>query len=285
MLQGMTGYGTDTTELGSRKWVWELRSLNCRYWECHCFLPEPLGALEPDIRRRIQGRCWRGKIEVRLRYLDVTRQTGPWSDPQGEQCLLAIKNWSLAHQIQIHLDPIAYLNWLEQRPLDLDFAVISDGIWDSFERALAQLCQMREQEGAMIRQYLWERLEKLQQQTDVLERELPRLRELESERLLQRYQDWQVDPERTGEALASWSAKVDVGEELSRLKHHIDQGFTRLKPVSPQAVGRPMDFLIQEIQREVHTLSSKLGFTALSAHLLEMKILVDQLKEQVQNVA
>ena len=288
MIHSMTAYASrsEAGELGQL--TWELRSVNQRYLDVSLRLPEEFRALEPQIRERVKQRFSRGKIEIGLRYVP---------DPRSEAAGMVL-NETLAktllekfHRLQslsktsVQPDLVQLLSWpgvvSEQRP---DFDRERERALELLSGCIDDLAAARATEGEAIAAMIRSRLDGIEEQVARVREHLPAVREALqarfSERLAQLDQD--VDPGRMEQEIALQLTKLDVDEELDRLETHVAEIRRVLDLDEP--VGRRLDFLMQELNREANTLGSKSVAAETSGVAVELKVLIEQMREQIQNV-
>lgn len=264
----------------------ELRSVNQRYLDCHFKLPDTLRSLEPQLREAIAGSLKRGKIDCQIRLLGDAGTQGLSLDPQRLDQLAA-----LVAQVDAALpglprpDPLTVLGFpgiCDGRSLDEDS--LQRATLEAFRRALATLVESRAREGAQLAGFLDQRLDALSAIVTAVRRELPQLRERQQERLRRRLEELgvELDQARLEQELVYLAQKSDVDEELDRLEAHISEARRILERGGP--CGRRLDFLMQEFNREANTLSSKATASSTTQNAVELKVLIEQMREQVQNV-
>lgn len=285
MRQSMTAFARATEETARWRISVEMKSVNHRFLEINVKMGDTLRHLEGTIRERLQAAVARGKVEIWLfvetlgdnnaQRLDAAalaswRDKLAAADPQGT---LGQPSWC---------DVLALPGVLvkEYNSEDaLDAAVLR-----LFDTALADFLAMREREGAAITVVLRERLEQMSAVLDRVVAELPQLQEKTAASLQERLRalQYEADPAVAGQALSQILAKMDIQEELDRLRFHIEEARKTLQ--QDGAIGRRLDFLMQEFNREANTLGSKAGDNAQSQASVELKVLIEQMREQVQNL-
>jgi uncharacterized protein (TIGR00255 family) len=291
LLASMTGYGRGEARGARIAVVAEARSVNHRFFETSLKLPRGLTSHEPDLRRLVQGRVARGRVDV-----TVTVRRTPAAQP-GIKTDVALglayvrgarqlgESAGLASELSVgdllRLPGVVTAEDSEED--DGEGAVL---LKSAASEALDELCRMRQTEGAALARDLGTHLEALALWVRGVERLLPAALERIQTRLRDRVQailgETPVDPGRLAQEVATWAARSDVAEELARLGSHLAQ-FRGLL-VGGGAVGRPLDFLAQELHREVNTIASKADDAELVARVLEARTLVERIREQVQNV-
>lgn len=287
MIHSMTGFARTEQQADWGRLVWELRAVNHRYLDVQFRLPEEFRGLEPKLRRAAQQAVSRGKFEARLKFESNPGAATPPSIDEVRLCGLAE---AIAHVSETTVvtppDALAVLAWpgvLQETAPQLKPAV--DAAETLFETALAEFNQSREREGARLLEFLTSRIESMQALLPPLRERAPQMNQLWLERLRKRCADLgvDVDPSRLAQEAVIAGQRLDVEEELSRLEAHLAEVREVLQ--RDEAVGRRLDFLMQELNREANTLSSKSQDEAMTNYAVDMKVLIEQLREQVQNVA
>ena len=250
-------------------------------------LPEDFRVLEADIRAAVAPAISRGKVEVSLRYsreaaTATTLNIDHARLDEVQQALDAVGAQLGASAVP---DPLRILQFPGVvRAEQPDFTVLIDLARDGLDGLLKDFNATREREGERLGVFLTERAEALQVAASAVRERYPQVRDSWLERLRVRCQELGVDvePARLAQELALAATRLDVEEELSRLEAHLAELRKVLK--RKEAVGRRLDFLMQELNREANTLSSKSQDAEMTRHGVDMKVLIEQMREQVQNV-
>jgi uncharacterized protein (TIGR00255 family) len=290
----MTGYGRAEAILGSRKYVVEIKSLNHRYLELSLRIPANLLSLEMEIKKKINEHLIRGKIDITIR-----RET--YSGIEGSRLLEVnlplVKNYyDLLIQLKdlfnlkedITLDMMAGLKdvFIPLETLEDEITVLWEGLAGVLSNAIAALIDMRQKEGEVLGQDLKARLYLINEHLDEIDARAPRIVLEYQKRLVERIRELMdgmvIDESRLSQEVAIMAEKSDITEEIVRFGSHIKQFLEMLK--SPEAMGRKVDFLIQEMNREVNTIGSKSNDAEVSCHVIEIKSELAKLREQVQNL-
>ena len=285
MRQSMTAFARATEETARWRISVEMKSVNHRFLEIQVKMGDTLRHLEGVIRERLQAAVARGKVEVWL-----------FVEALGESSSQRLDSAALAAWLQRlgTADPQGALGkpaWSDMLALPgvlvkehdsedaLDAAVLR-----LFDAALADFLAMREREGTAIAAVLGARLDSMSAVLDRVVAELPQLQEKTAASLQERLRalQYEADPAVAGQALSQILAKMDIQEELDRLRFHIEEARKTLQ--QDGAIGRRLDFLMQEFNREANTLGSKAGDNAQSQASVELKVLIEQMREQVQNL-
>ena len=287
MILSMTGFAVASRDLPTGSVQLELRAVNHRYLDLSIRLPDELRALEPALREKLGAKLSRGKVECRL----VFNRTAPEARSLALNAPLVTQLHALSREIT-QLSPGAtalstaeILRWpgvlAEPATAFEELAQVVDQLSNV---ALADLTATRAREGAKLASMIEERLAGM---SDLVARVGPRLPAITAayqEKLAARLRDaaLEADDERLRQELALFAAKTDVAEEISRLSAHIGEVRRVLK--AGGNAGKRLDFLMQELNREANTLASKSVDSELSQIALELKVLIEQMREQVQNL-
>jgi uncharacterized protein (TIGR00255 family) len=267
--------------------VWELRSVNHRFSEVSLRLPEELRSLESKIRETIAARVKRGKIDANLRY----QTTAPQDQPLEIDKDLAAK---LAHatrevdQLLYNAAPVSALEVLRWpgviKAPEQDLERLTADTLALLDEALTELLETRAREGDKLKAIVDARCNAIEAQVQAVEEKLPAVLQAMRSRLEERIGEIQaeLDPARMEQEIVILVNKADVDEELERLKAHVEEVRRVLKQDEP--VGRRLDFLMQELNREANTLGSKSVHTDTTAASVELKVLIEQMREQIQNI-
>jgi uncharacterized protein (TIGR00255 family) len=266
---------------------WELRSVNHRYLEVWLRLPDEMRALETTLRERIAARITRGKIEAGLRLvwnaapaaeaalnMDGARRVAAWCE-QLRPLLPGAPG----------ISPLELLRWpgvLSEPPRDLEG--VREQVLGALEAALDEFIATRRREGGKLAALLEQRCASLGALVNEVRVQRPAVMIRLRDKLLARIEELKVspDPQRLEQELVFHAQRLDVAEELDRLEAHL--GEARAILGKPEPAGRRLDFLMQEFNREANTLGSKSADTASTKASMEMKVLIDQMREQIQNI-
>jgi len=284
----MTAYARHAQTFDKQQLVWELRSVNHRYLDAHFRLPEQANELEPVIRKYLASRLARGRIDINLSIKASEEQaTGLNINPRQ------LTQW-LAWQQQV-LDkapgarPLSVMEILSDKAIfeknEQPDSVEPDSLIASFEPALQALLEQRAAEGARLQVVLEEKLEAIARITAQLNQNMPTYEQAHQanwQARVEKLSNEIIDPLRLNQELALLISKADVREELDRLASHVAEFSDAIN--SKEAVGRRLDFLLQEFNREANTLGSKSIHQDITNASVELKVLIDQLREQVQNI-
>jgi uncharacterized protein (TIGR00255 family) len=286
MASSMTAFAREQAHGEHGELTWEIRSVNHRYLETTVRLPEELRAIEPTVRERVGARLSRGKVECNLRYRaagDATVELA-LNHVLIEQLLSAAE--TMAHRLHSSHHPsiMDMLRWpgVVESPTR-DYGPVQQAALAQLDVALDTLIDTRRREGARMRELVAQRAVAMRQQVEIARRRMPVVIEALRERLRSRVAEVvEADPNRLEQELAIMAQRLDIDEEMDRLLTHLDEVDRVLQ--SDEAMGRRLDFLMQELNREANTLGSKSADSETTAASVEMKVLIEQMREQVQNI-
>lgn len=286
MIRSMTAYARREIkgEWGSA--AWELRSVNQRYLETYIRLPEQFRSLEPVIRERIRARLTRGKVECNLRFeLDPGAQSSMILNEKLAKQLVEAAKWVKMQSDEGEIDPIDVLRWpgvMSAQEQDLDS--ISTELMQALEGTLDDFIIARESEGTALKALIEQRLAGVSAEVIKVRAQMPNILQWQRERLVSKLEEAQVQLENTRleQELVLMAQRIDVAEELDRLEAHVKE--THNIMLKKEAVGRRLDFMMQEFNRESNTLASKSINAEVTTSAIELKVLIEQMREQIQNI-
>lgn len=287
MIQSMTAFSRAQSQ---GKWgsaVCELRSINHRYLEMVVRLPETLHEIEGGVREFIREHIKRGKIEFNLRYQpgDVTGTEITINTHLAEKLCRANETIAQFLKNPQPVNTMDILHWpgiLQIAEMDLE--TIEDEVMALLKTALEDLIAARGREGEELKQLFLQRLEGMKTEIARVRQRLPEILNIQRERLMKRFSDAKIemDSGRLEQEMVMFAQKTDVAEELDRIDAHISEVRRVLKQGG--VVGRRLDFLMQELNREANTLGAKSVDVDITRASVELKVLIEQVREQVQNV-
>jgi uncharacterized protein (TIGR00255 family) len=287
MIRSMTAFARQEADTDFGSLAWEIRSLNHRYLELGLRLPEELRAMEPAVRERVNARLGRGKVECSCRFRPATAGAAPVDIHEDNltRVLAACEAVNRRLPEAVPLNPLELLGWPGVvREETVDTGPLQQHALALLDKALDELLLSREREGEQIRTLLQQRCDDMSALVVRARTCLPEIRAGLREKLQARLADLDVDvdPGRFEQELVMQLQKIDVDEEMDRLESHIGEVRRVLDRKEP--VGRRLDFLMQELNREANTLGSKSVVTETSNISVELKVLIEQMREQVQNI-
>ena len=294
MLKSMTAFARVEENHTMGQFVWEIRSINHRYLEMNFRLPEDVRAAEFAMRKQLQDSLSRGKVDCSFKLRTTL-------DTQVEVTLNDKLVDSLLQQVQVlqnktsaqednglrvgAVNPLELLNWpgvAEQSQVDQSAMI--EIVKVSFQQAVEALIKNRQIEGARLRELIIKRLDELTRLVKDVRVRRPQVLQAVREKIMSRIEEMSIDVESTRieQELVFLAQKLDVEEELDRLDSHLAE----LNDVvnSQKPVGRRMDFLMQELNREANTLSSKSADISTTQASVAMKVCIEQMREQIQNI-
>jgi uncharacterized protein (TIGR00255 family) len=286
MIRSMTAFASAERATPWGTLACELRAVNHRFLELGIRAPEELRSLEPAVRERVSAKSQRGKMELGLRFRGEGATT---SDLKINQPLLA-RLAELAEDCQprfpgLHVEFTELLRFPGVvETADIDQAGLLQAALALVDDTIDEFCKAREREGAKLAAVMRERLDAIEAITTQIKQWLPEIRVALRARLDAKLGELKppLEPGRMEQELVLWLQKLDVDEELDRLASHVVEARRVLG--LREAVGRRLDFLMQEFNREANTLGSKSVDARTSAAAVELKVLIEQLREQVQNL-
>ncbi len=287
MIRSMTAYDRKERQGEWGKLVWELRSVNHRFLDVYPRLPEDLRFLEPAVRERLGRRLGRGKVECGLKFFPAAGAVPDievnW--PHAERVLTACAALAQRMSASAPLNPLEMLRVpgvLQETAPDLE--PVAEAALELLDEAVDGFVEAREREGAQLAQVVRDRAEKVGQLAEQVRTRRDIVNAQVREKLMARVAelDANVDPGRLEQELVIIAQRLDVDEELERLATHVAEVLRVLERREP--VGRRLDFLMQELNREANTLSSKSADAETTAAAVEMKVLIEQMREQIQNI-
>ena len=292
MINSMTAFARESGESGVGNLAVEIRTVNHRYLDCVFKLPEPLRGLEPAWRELVNKKLARGKLDCQVRW-QATEGTSSNIDVNQDK-LQALQ--AAIAQVEQTLgncstpDPLQVLAWpgvLEGGSADED--ALRSQATQLFETALESLREHRGREGEKLAGFIRERLQGVKEEVEKTRVLMPELLAQQRQKLEQRVAEigeqiegQTLDPQRLEQELVLLAQKSDVDEELDRLQAHVEEVERVLNKGGP--CGRRLDFLMQELNREANTLSSKSISSNSTQNAVELKVLIEQMREQIQNL-
>lgn len=286
MVSSMTAFSRQSQE---EKWgsiLWEIRTVNHRYLEISLRSPDALRDLEMAIRERIQKKLSRGKIEVTLKFFPGEEL--PFKFEVNKPLLQQLSN---AGQQVCEFFPEAKVNIMNVlgwkgvlQKVDMQMDQVGKAALSLLDKTLDDLITVRRREGEGLHKFIASRLKGIQQETEKVQQKIPEVLQAERSRIQERFEKvkLEMDSQRLEQEMVLWAQRADVAEELQRLGAHVEEVGRVLS--NGGVIGRRLDFLMQELNREANTLSSKSMDTSVTQSAVEMKVLIEQMREQVQNI-
>jgi uncharacterized protein (TIGR00255 family) len=282
----MTAFARHSIECQWGSAAWEIRSVNHRYLETGFRMPETVRDLETTLRELTRKHLQRGKVDCTLQ-LNIAKQSGDIAINQS----LAVQYIAASEQLArlmadpAKISPLDILRWpgVLSEP-EIDREELKNTLLRLFEETLDQLVEGRRREGEKLRELVEHRLDAIAVQLATVRSRLPELLAAQRQKLIDRLQEVsaQLDQNRLEQELVLLAQRADVDEELDRLDSHLGEIRRVLQRQEP--IGRRLDFLMQELNREANTLSSKSIATDTTNAAVELKVLIEQMREQIQNI-
>ncbi|TWX71409.1 YicC/YloC family endoribonuclease [Colwellia sp. C1TZA3] len=286
MIHSMTAFARHEIKGEWGNAVWEIRSVNQRFLETYFRLPEQFRSIEPVLRERFRKQLNRGKVECNLRFN---------ANPAAKNKVTL--NAELAAELMTHANTIASLaNNATVNPIEImrwpgvmeaeeaDMSTVQAEILAGFDQALKDFIVARTDEGENLKMLLEQRLEGIIEQADMVKGHMPEIIQWQRKRITDKFADANIELEssRVEQELVLLAQKMDVDEEIDRLFSHVKETRSILKKGGAQ--GRRLDFMMQEFNREANTLGSKSINADITNSAVELKVLIEQMREQIQNI-
>ena len=281
----MTAFAGSEGSFADFSYSIEIKTVNHRFLEVQVKLPEGMRSIENIIRQKFQQALYRGKVDI---WIGVKRLQA------GREVSLnpaIMKRWLLAFSDSGVMQSLGKPDWQTMLNLPgvlvesaVDQEELNQAILESLDTAIANLLEMREREGEQIKQVLLEQLEQIEQQMQTIDAAVPQIERQRREQLQEKIAALQmeINQDRLEQEIVFMLNKSDIREEIDRIRFHIQEARQSLNEQS--AIGRKMDFLMKEFNREANTLSAKAGDNLLSKAAVDLKVIIEQMREQVQNL-
>lgn len=287
MIRSMTAFAREQSQGDWGNLTCEMRSINHRYLEVNLYLSDILRVFEMPIREQIRNELKRGKIEVSLRYRPAGESNQAFSvnQPLVRELSKACEeiNSLLVNPAPVSIaDVMRFPGVLEAK--EADQAMLQKEVNDLVAKTIKELILAREREGGELNKLFLERLDGMQTEMEKVRERVPSLVKEATDRLHKRFSEARVDldPGRLEQEMVIFAHKVDIAEEIDRTNTHIAEVRRILKDGG--LAGRRLDFLMQELNREANTMGSKSTDSVITHAAVELKVLIEQVREQVQNV-
>ncbi len=287
MIYSMTGFAAATAELDAGSLALELRAVNHRYLDLQLRIPDELRMLESTLRESIAAQLTRGKVECRISF--AARQSGQNPAQLNHALLRQLAQWSgevrtalpEARSLSV-ADVLRWAGVLESATLPAD--TLRATVLELLQQVLRDFAAAREREGGKLKEFLLQRVAQIESLCTVISPRIPAAIAAYEEKLAARLRAALQgnDNDRLHQEISLFASKIDVDEELSRLQTHLAE----MRRVLEQGgtAGKRLDFLMQELHREANTLGSKSVDAEVSRASMEMKLLIEQMREQIQNI-
>lgn len=283
----MTAFARQPIEKDWGNGAWEIRSVNSRFLETNFRLPESLRYLEFKLREKLRKKLNRGKLDCTLR-LDLNQDAADDLSINTDLAQTLLNSHQSLQElagVEQQPDLTRLLHWPGMiKKTEIDSEQMEKELLAGLDDAIEQLIVMRGREGVSIAEMIQQRVDTIGEQVGYVREEMPAISKWQKDKLLNRFEEAQIelDETRVEQELVMVAQKIDVDEELDRLDVHIAEVARLLKKGG--VVGRRLDFLMQELNREANTLGSKSISAKTTAASVELKVLIEQMREQIQNI-
>jgi uncharacterized protein (TIGR00255 family) len=294
MLKSMTAYGraVKTSSLG--RFVVEIQSLNRKYLEIQSFLPKEFASFDAEIRKQLTASVFRGQVTVRL-SASFERESPVKITPNLALARQMKQGWeTLCRELQMELDSTSLMRFLSQEEevflFEREFGHEEDYkavIKEAIAEALIQMEGMKKKEGAALQEDIENRLAKLKAWIEDIEKRVSGSSERYRQKLLARLNEvfaGNIEDDRILKEIAIYAERIDVSEEITRFHSHLKQFQGFLASTSEAACGKTLEFLLQELQREINTIGNKASDSEVTPKVVEVKGELEKIREQIQNI-
>lgn len=290
-MKSMTGYGKGQFYENDRKYIAEIKSVNSKYLDVNIKLPNVLCVFEEDIRKNIAGTISRGKVEVSVvleNYSDLGKQIY-FDEKFLESFLSEVSNISKKYNIKNDVkmsDVIALSGIVETKTNEESEQVLKQELMKAVNDAINNFLQMRQQEGQQIKDDIIRKIETLQANVEMIEKISYNIVDEYKNKIESRLQKYihekDIDKTRLLTEIVIFADKMTIDEEIIRLKSHINQFKKEVNNVG--AIGKKLDFIVQEMNRETNTIGSKTNNLEISNLVIDNKGILENIREQIQNI-
>ncbi len=287
MVKSMTAYARGEQKSASGTLTIELRSVNHRFLEMSIKMPEELRSLEMKLRERIKEKLKRGKLDLLMRLHIQQAEDKPvaFNHELAEQIAKTLHDIDKLIYNAAPVNAVDILNWpgvMDSQTIEQD--AIKEDLLLLLDKVLETLLEGKNREGNALEQMITLRVNEMRKIIGMLRKQMPELLQLQRKRLEEKLQILKsdMDNDRLEQEMVYMAQKADVAEELDRLDTHLDEISRTMG--SNDAMGRRLDFLMQELNREANTLGSKSIAAIMTQASVDMKVLIEQMREQIQNI-
>ncbi|MCN4144493.1 MAG: YicC family protein [Thiohalomonas sp.] len=287
MVKSMTAYARREEKSPFGTMTIELRSVNHRFLEMNIKMPEELRTLEIKLRERIKEKLKRGKLDLvmRLHLQQTDNKSIAFNHDLAEQIAKTLHDIDKLIYNAAPVNAIDILNWpgvMDRQNIELD--EIKESLFLLLDKTLEELLDAKKREGNALEQMITQRVSEMRKLVSMIRKQMPELLQHQRTRLEEKLQTLkaEMDNDRLEQEMVYIAQKADVAEELDRLETHLDEINRTMD--SDEAIGRRLDFLMQELNREANTLGSKSIAKLMTQASVDMKVLIEQMREQIQNI-
>ena len=286
MIYSMTAFSRIEIKGDWGNAVWEIRSVNQRFLETYFRLPEQFRGIEPVLRERFRKQLNRGKVECNLRFnANPAAKSELALNEKLALQLIQHANWVNDQTLNSQVNPLEVMRWPGvMEAAESDMSAIQSELLAAFDTALTDFIAARASEGENLKVMIEQRLDAISAEADKVQAFMPEVIEWQRNRIIDKFTDAKIDLDsgRVEQELVLLAQKMDVAEELDRLNSHVSETKKILQKGGAQ--GRRLDFMMQEFNREANTLGSKSINTDITASAVELKVLIEQMREQIANI-
>ncbi|MFZ8943812.1 MAG: YicC/YloC family endoribonuclease [Methylophilaceae bacterium] len=283
----MTGFSFQEIKLKEGKLTIEIRTLNSRFFELQLRLGEELREFEPKIREMIASKIIRGKVDCRIFYKtseESNQVEQPINIEKLKKLLKKIDTVNGVLKSSLEIDPLRVFEILSSQPNQINTAFLKTDLFRFLNKGIDMICVDREREGKKIRAVILSNVKAIKKIVTQAKKVMPRLINKNMRTITSRLKENLIDAndERIKQELLFFIQKSDINEEIDRLESHIEE-ITRLLSLKTP-IGKKMDFLMQEFNREANTIGSKAAGIEISNMSINLKVCIEQIREQTQNI-
>ncbi len=287
MISSMTGFSFQEIKLKEGKLTIEIRTLNSRFFELQLRLGEELREFEPKIREMIASKIIRGKVDCRIFYKtseESNQVEQPINIEKLKKLLKKIDTVNGVLKSSLEIDPLRVFEILTSQPDQINTAFLKTDLFRFLNKGIDMICVDREREGKKIRAVILSNVKAIKKIVTQAKKVMPRLINKNMRTITSRLKENLIDAndERIKQELLFFIQKSDINEEIDRLESHIEE-ITRLLSLKTP-IGKKMDFLMQEFNREANTIGSKAAGIEISNMSINLKVCIEQIREQTQNI-
>ncbi len=286
MIHSMTAFARHEIKGDWGNAVWEIRSVNQRFLETYFRLPEQFRSIEPVLRERFRKQLNRGKVECNLRFnANPAAKSNITLNKELAEELILHANTIASLATNSAVNPVEIMRWPGVMETEEDdMSIIQAEILAGFDQALKEFIVARTDEGENMKALIEQRLDGIVEQADIVKGHMPEIIAWQRKRITDKFADANIELEstRVEQELVLLAQKMDVDEEIDRLFSHVKETRSILKKGGAQ--GRRLDFMMQEFNREANTLGSKSINADITNSAVELKVLIEQMREQIQNI-
>lgn len=292
MIKSMTGFGMGESTDGIHNFSLEIKTVNHRYNDIVLKMPKHLNYLEDEIKKRIKNRINRGRVEVyiNLEYISESAMNVkvdiPLAKAFKDSLETIVDQLNIKDEIKLsHILSVSEIIKMERKELDED--ITWDCLKTALDMALEKVMDMRIKEGIILKKDMESQIIKIEKMVMEIENRSPIVVEEYKEKLKDRIEElldeeYNLDEERLNNEIAFFADKSDINEEIVRFNSHISQFLKALEEAEP--VGRKLDFIIQEMNREINTIGSKANDLVIGNYVIDVKSELEKMREQAQNI-